>query len=189
MAAAPFQSNTRSMFDVCAGGNKDVMNTSVYDYTMSSFRSNPGTEEGSKARQEEHLAKLNEFVASNKNLHMKGARGPEPSLIDVESRLRNNVELTHDKERRQVAVRNFVAGPDLARGELLPTLEHVLQSGAGLGAGACAPVREAMYDEFPMNPTVAHMVRGNNLALNSWDAPSIGESSKDILRRFKSGQK
>lgn len=175
--SSDFQGNTRSMFDQCAGGFKEAMNTSVYDYTMSSFRSGLGADR----------TKLNEFVTSNKNLHLKGAWGPEPSLIDVESRLRNDIELTHDKERQQMAIRSFVAGPDLGRGELLPTLEHVLQSGQS--TSVCAPVREAMYSDFPMNPTVEYMVRANNLALNSWDAPTIGESSKDILRRFKSGQK
>jgi len=170
-----FQGNTRSKFDQCAGIGKDAMNTSFYDYTMSSFQS--GTDRN----------KLGEFVTSNKSLHLKGAWGPEPNLIDVESRLRNNVELTHDKERRQMMVRSFVAGPDMGRGELLPTLEHVLQSGQS--TTSCVPTREAMYDEFPLNPTVAHMVRANNLALNSWDTPPIGESSKDILRRFKSGQR
>ena len=168
---ASFDGSTRPMFDKCAGVGKDVVNSSVFDYTMSSFRA-------------ANDDKLSDFITSNKNLHMTGARGPEPDLIDVESTLRNNIEMTHDKERNQLSVRTFLAHPNLDRGGVMPTLEHVLQSGH-----ACTSVRESMYAEFPMNNSVAHMVRANNLALNSWDSMSIGENSKDILRRMKHGQK
>lgn len=172
---ANFEADTRMKSDVCAQNGKNEMNSTMFNYTMSSFRNSDLNKDKT----------FEQFVTDNKNLRFKDGLSPAANLIDVDSRLRLNIELTHDKNRQQMGIRNFVAVPDMSRGEPAPILEHVLQSGEP--TSVCGPLRETMYFEYPMNIGIQQMVSSESRALNTWDEFAIGESSKDILKRMRTG--
>jgi len=146
-----FENFTRGDFDLCPS-NK--INTSINDYNMTSYRIEADSE-------------FLDLVSENRNLRFTDGNGMNSKLVDVDSKIKNEIEQTHDKEKRQVNIRNFVASPNLGKGESVPTLEHVLQSGES--TSACGGIREIMYKKTPLNYSTTNMINGNNMALNKWD--------------------
>lgn len=124
-----------------------------------------------------------DFVSKNRNLQFTDGNGLNSKFIDVDSKIKNDVEQTHDKKKRQVIVRNFLAAPNLGKGESVPTLEHVLQSGED--TSVCGGVRETMYKKTPLNYSTQYMFNGNNQALDRWNHQLIGQSSKEILKAIR----
>lgn len=162
-----FESFTRGNFDLCPS-NK--LNTSIHDYFMTSFRSEPDEA-------------FMDFVSENRNLQFTDGKGLKSKLVDIDSKIKNDVEQTHEKKKTQVNIRNFIAGPNLGKGETVPTLEHVLQSGEN--TSMCGGIRETMYKKTPLNYSTTNMFNGNNMALNRWNQQLIGQSSKDILKSIR----
>jgi hypothetical protein len=162
-----FENFTRGNFDMCPA-NK--INTSIHDYNMMSYRPETGDD-------------FIRFVSENRNLQYTDGNGMSSKLVDIDSAIKNDIEATHDKTNRQLSIRNFVAGPNLGKGESIPTLEHVLQSGEN--TSICGSVREVMYKKPPLNASTANMITGNNMALNKWNVLPIGKSSKDILKAIR----
>lgn len=166
-----FENNTRLSNDENLADN--VQNRMIHEYLMTSYNTLPDDI-------------FHDFVANNRNLQFTDGKGIGPEFIDADSEIKNNQELTHDKRKKQMSVRTFLASPNLGRGESVPILEHVLISGEN--TSACGNVREAMYYKYPMSLRTSKMIEDNNNALNVWDYPIIGENSKDVFKRMKNGQ-
>lgn len=165
-----FQYQTRGSSDQCSLKGRNAMNESIFDYMMTSLRSDKDE-------------KFAQFVLDNPNLRFTDGHGMHAGLIDSESELKKSSEMTHGKDRRQMNVRTFVAVPDLSRGETVPVLEHILKTGETTVEG----VREVTYNDYPLNKDIEHMIYSTNRALDFWEDRSIGESSKVILNRMKNG--
>lgn len=163
-----FENFTRGNFDTCP---TNKINTSIHEYNMMSYRPETQNDEFIK------------FVSENRNLQYTDGKGVHSKLVDVDSEIKNNMEGTHDKINRQLSIRNFIAGPNLGKGESIPTLEHVLQSGED--TSTCGNLREVMYKKTPLNFSTTNMITGNNMALNKWTNLPIGQSSKDILKAIR----
>lgn len=166
-----FENDTRLTSDECAKRGRDDLNNLWHEYSMSTFRNSDIHNDATFER----------FIFDNK-VNAYTGNGPSSALIDMDSQLRFSAALTNDRSKKQMSMRNFVAVPDLSRGESAPVLEHVLQSGRPT---ICGPARESMYFEYPMNNGIRDMVIAEGRALNTWDERSIGESSKDVLKRMR----
>lgn len=173
-----FQYQTRGSSDQCSLKGRNAVNESIFDYSMSSFRS------GAIHKDE----KFTQFVLDNLNLRFTDGYGVHSDLVQGDSDLRNRAELTHDRERQQMNTRTFLAVPNLSKGEPVPVLEHVLKSGE-LTSDRNGHVRDIAYQPLPLNRDIEQMINSSNRALNVWDDRSIGESSKVILNRMRNGQK
>lgn len=176
--AGYFDSGNKLSQDVCAQSARNTVNQSISDYLLTSFR--PDCAAGG-----EQQAAYPEFALQHANLRPTDGYGAPPACaIDRDSQLRNSpqVGVPHEDRRAPLPARAFHAGPNLGRGELLPTLEHVLV--AGQPSARCAPVGESERDLPPLHPSMQRLVRSAANSTDAW-ALQFGEPSREVLRKMR----
>jgi hypothetical protein len=105
--------------DICSQTNKEFVNKSVNDHTLyNNYYSRD--------------CKCDVFDDNliDNYFNIKDGFGyANGCVIDMDSELRVNTQLTHDKIKQQLCVRTFAGGPNLNQGGLIPNIESRLING------------------------------------------------------------
>lgn len=171
-----FDADNRLSADECAVCLREAENDDVAAYRLAYLR-------GDK----EHMK---EFVASNRNLRSWDGYGLDRRVVDDDSRLRLDGEVTNPRSRVQLAQRVFHAVPDLSSGTACPELELLILEGAqttrklrvvdGKSAGdvatVCDRLAEKQWDRF--HPAMQQV--GVEHIVPPWT--NGGAPSRDIAR-------
>jgi hypothetical protein len=164
-----FDNPTRINFDLCP---TIQTNNYIHDYIMTSYYKDIDDD-------------FKNLTMSNRRLQYSDGKGISSSKIDIDSQIKNDIITTHDKEKKQFNVRNFQASPSLYKGEPVPVLEHILQSGQSTTVSNNSGVREHMHNIAPLHPSMYNLINGEQQALDIWKNYNIGQNSKDILKRIR----
>lgn len=166
---------TRLNLDEHATLARDKYSVSMFDYQVqqrADFRAIISDE------------KLFESVVDKQNLRISGGYGTNPSLIDTDSMLRENALSTNTREKTQYNIRTFHAVPDYSRGAAFPVIESILQNGddATQSIKICERVTEKDFQRFiPLIQPMQHYIDNGKKGIPT--IPSIGQSSKDLMRK------
>jgi hypothetical protein len=166
-----FDSGNKVGQDACAIETRNRENASVSDYNTYNYFNANGT-------CEEYDVKIKAFAEENPNLSYHMGYGVASCKIDDDSRMRNP-NMTHGHEKKSLCVRNFIASPDLGKGQNSPNLESILINGVDtLVASDCNKLAEIQFPIFtPFQDCMASYVSGASQILPD----RIGKPSKDIF--------
>lgn len=137
-----------------------------------------------------HRKKAMDIVLNNRNIRLRDGHGvANGDVIDHDSKIKYNSEMTNSREKKQFGVRTFHGCPNMSRGTLLPNIEHELVTGSStLHEKQCSfKFAEVDYNRFvPLNECVENFYKTESMTIPEFH--TIGQSSKDILRAQR-GQK
>jgi hypothetical protein len=144
--------------DKCAMVNREFVNKSVNDYSLYNnfFTSQCDTETNEK---------MNEFMFDNPNLRFRDGYGFLNSCtVDLDSALRNDSRLTHDKTKVQLCTRWNKAVPGLDKGGLIPNLESRLRDSEDTSViKNCSRISEMDYNRYtPLVGCIAPTIQNDN---------------------------
>jgi hypothetical protein len=137
-----FELGTDLGSDKCAMVNKEFVNRSINDYNLyNMYFTSDCTGDNSK---------MSQFVSDNPNLRYKDGFGFTNScVVDMDSALRNDSRLTHDKTKIQLCTRWNKAVPDLGKGGLIPNIESRLKNSEDTSViRVCDRVAEKDFDRY-----------------------------------------
>jgi hypothetical protein len=143
--------------DDCAIVNREYVNKSINDYNLYNmfFTSDCLADN----------AKMYEFANENPNLHYRDGYGvTNGCVVDMDSAMRNDSRITHDRTKIQLCSRWNLAVPDLGRGGLIPNIESRLRNGDDTSViRVCDKVSEKDFDRFtPLTGCVAPSIQNPN---------------------------
>lgn len=162
--------------DGCAQTAKDFGNASISDYTLWNTYMMQCDAKGEKH--------LEDFSTGHVNLHYRNGYGYTTACeVDVDTEVRLNGKITHEKPKTQLFTRPFVAVPDLSRGVLVPGVESRLQQGDDTTqVRECFRLTEYDYDRFvPLIPCLADNVQNPKHIIMPWTQG--GDNSRAIMRK------
>jgi hypothetical protein len=162
--------------DECAKLAKSRENESISDYVMFNFF-DMGDCEGK-------MKELQSVASEHPNLRFRNGYGVASScVIDRDSEVRNNVDLTHGPEKQQLYVRNFHAVPDFSRGVCAPNTESLLINGLDTSHDrVCNRLMERDFNRFtPYTECFARFIEQGQINIPAMQ--TIGENSVDLVRR------
>lgn len=105
--------------DTCAQKNKEILNNSVNDHQLYNYYF---TNDCKCEAFDDNLID-NNFVIKD------GYGFASSCVVDMDSELRMNTQMTHDKLRQQLCVRTFTGVPNVNLGGLIPNIESRLING------------------------------------------------------------
>lgn len=137
-----FELENRMGSDQCSQVTKEFTNKSINDYNLyNSFFTSDCKSDNEK---------MYEFMYANPNLRFKDGYGYTNScVVEADSALRNQAQMTNDRVKNQLCVRWNKAVPDLGKGGLIPNVESVLKNAEDTSAlRSCDKVTEKEFDRF-----------------------------------------
>ena len=169
-----YDSGTSLKNDSCATSTEQLENDSIFNYNMF----NSSKIYGDCRQVEEHIKSI---AGDYPNLRYRIGYGQADGCHSLEeSKLKNSL-LTHGSEKIQLFSRNFLAGPDLASGLLIPQIESQLQQGYSsvCDSSFLGKMAEVDFDRFtPFGDCMQKMYDDYPKALpNNF---SIGENSRKL---------
>lgn len=170
-----FDNGNKLRQDACALDARDRENQSQIDYNTFNFFHAGGT-------CTEVEQKVKSLANEYPNMRFRVGYGVASSCtIEEDNKMRYGADVTHGPERRNLNSRNFVAGPNFSRGQLIPNLESVLITGVDtINERDCYKLAESQYGVFPpMSSCVETFVKGASKVIG--DDLRIGKPSKDIF--------
>lgn len=137
-----FELENRLTTDDCAMVNREFVNKSMNDYNLYNMYFMSDCQVDNE--------KMKTFMYENPNLRFKDGYGFTNScVVDLDSALRNDSKLTHDRTKIQLCTRWNKAVPNLGKGGLIPNIESQLKNGEDTSAiRVCNRVAEKDFDRF-----------------------------------------
>jgi hypothetical protein len=161
-----FELENKLNSDNCAMVNREFVNKSMNDYNLYNmyFMSDCKVDN----------EKMKSFVYENPNLRFKDGYGFTNScVVDMDSALRNDAQMTQDRTKVQLCPRWNKAVPNLGKGGLIPNVESHLKNAEDTSVlRVCNRVAEKDFDRF--------------IPLTGCLAPTI-QNEKHIIMPFTRG--
>jgi hypothetical protein len=143
--------------DNCTMVNKEFVNKSINDYNLyNMFFTSDCTADNTK---------MNQFMYENPNLRFRDGYGyTNACVVDMDSALRNDSQITHDRTKIQLCARWNHAVPDLGKGGLIPNIESRLKNAEDTSViRVCDRVAEKDFDRYtPLVGCVAPSIQNPN---------------------------
>jgi hypothetical protein len=171
-----FDSGTSIKNDSCALSVNDLENESIFSYnTFNSSR----VFGDCKIRED----KIKEMSSEYPNLRYRIGYGQADSCYIGEYNKLANSKMTHGPEKMQLFSRNFVAGPDLSTGILIPQIESQLQQGYSsiCDSMVFGKMAEVDFDRFtPLNGCLKQFYGDYYKSIPKQF--SIGQNSRNLVK-------
>lgn len=122
--------------DKCAQINKELVNSSVNDRTLYNYYYTHDCK----------CSVMDDTLFDNNFTIKDGFGFTNSCVVDLDSELRINTQLTHDKGKIQLCARSFEGGPNLNKGGFIPNIESRLRNGDNTSdIRACDIISEKSY--------------------------------------------
>lgn len=137
-----FELENRMGADQCNQVTKEFTNKSITDYNLYNMYFTSECKSDNE--------KMYEFMYSNPNLRFKDGYGyTNGCVVEADSALRNQAQMTNERVKNQLCVRWNKAVPDLGKGGLIPNVESVLKNSEDTSAlRSCDKVSEKEFDRY-----------------------------------------
>jgi hypothetical protein len=128
--------------DDCTMVNREFVNKSVNDYNLYNMFFTSDCKKDN--------LQMKQFMTDNPNLHYRDGYGyTNACVVDMDSELRNDSKITHDKTKIQLCSRWNTAVPNLGKGGLIPNIESRLKSQDDTSINKdCSKIAERNFDRF-----------------------------------------
>lgn len=171
-----FDSGTSIKNDDCATAVDDLENESIFNYNT--FNSSRVFGDCKKTED-----KIKEMTNEYPNLRYRIGYGQADGCHAVVDNTLKNSKITHGPEKMQLFSRNFVAGPDLSTGLLVPQIESQLQQGYSSICDSMVngKMAEVDFDRFiPLNGCLQQFYDDYHKSIPA--TFSIGQNSRNLVK-------
>jgi hypothetical protein len=148
--------------DTCSQKNKELLNASVNNRNLYNFYYTNDC----KCSAFDDTLFDNNFVVKDGYGYTSGC------VVDMDSELRNNFQVTHDKLKQQLCVRTFTGVPNLNTGGLIPNIETRLKNGDDTSdIRRCDIVPEKSfipYTFYDLKPCIAEVQNPEHIIETGW---------------------
>lgn len=178
-----FIAENRLTQDKCALLTKELQNKSVEDYNLYNFYSTSQCPSSQDECYQNKMEKFNDFVLTHPNLRYKDGYGNFNScVIDNDSDIRLNRELTNFREKEQLCTRWSKAIPNYGRGGAYPNIESRLKYAEDTSIYRdCDRIVERDFNRFiPLSGTPSACIQNPSHIILPFERG--GESTRDYVR-------